>query len=144
MLETLRLGVDKKWLYLTAGLMWSGVGVYLCILAYGWLSVVVLMRAMPLALAGLLLSLAIWKFGFSKLASKNFKRIKAIRREKPSLFAFQKWSSYPLVAVMIALGITLRHSPIPKPYLAVLYIGIGGGLFLSSLLYYPRVFSAKS
>lgn len=144
MLEILRLGVDKKWLYLTAGLMWSGVGVYLCILAYGWLSVVVLMRAMPLALAGLLLALAIWKFEFSKLASKNFKRIKAIRREKPSLFAFQKWSSYPLVAVMIALGITLRHSPIPKPYLAVLYIGIGGGVFLSSLLYYPQVFSPKS
>ncbi|MBU0510786.1 MAG: hypothetical protein KJ638_03670 [Chloroflexi bacterium] len=37
---------------------------------------------------------------------------------------------------MIAMGITLRHSPIPKHLPAVLYIGIGGGLFLSSLFYY--------
>lgn len=123
---------------MTAGFMWSGVGVYLSILAYGWLSVVVLGKAFLLTLAGVLLALAIYRFGFSKLAKQNIQRIRSIQREKPSIFAFQKWSSYPLVAVMVVLGIILRHSPIPKPYLAVLYIGIGGGLFLSSLLYYPK------
>ena len=144
MLEAFRFGVEKKWLYLTAGLMWSGVGGYLHILAYGWLSPVDLMRTILLAAGGILLALAIWQFGFSRLARKNIRRITAIQREKPSIFTFQKWSSYPLVAVMIALGITLRHSPIPKPYLAILYIGIGGGLFFSSLLYYAKIFSATS
>jgi hypothetical protein len=139
LLETFRFGVDKKWLYLAASFMWSGVGVYLCILAYGWLSVVVLGKAFLLTLVGVLLALVIYRFGFSEIAKKNIQRINSIHREKPSIFAFQKWSSYPLVAVMVALGIILRHSPLPKPYLAVLYIGIGGGLFLSSLLYYPVI-----
>jgi hypothetical protein len=41
---------------------------------------------------------------------------------------------------MISLGIYLRvYSPIPKPALAIFYIGIGGSLFLSSLHYYARV-----
>jgi hypothetical protein len=142
--ERFRLGVKKTWLYLTAGLMWAGVGVYLSILACGWFSVVVLGRAIRLAGVGILLAIAIWKFGFSVLAKKNICRIKTIQRDKPSIFAFQKWTNYPLVVVMIALGVVLRHSPIPKPYLAVLYLGIGGGLFLSSLSYYPRVFFARS
>ncbi|MFH1635340.1 MAG: hypothetical protein ABIG63_15215 [Chloroflexota bacterium] len=37
---------------------------------------------------------------------------------------------------MTALGIALHPSPTPKHLLAGLYIGIGGGLFLSSLFYY--------
>ncbi len=42
---------------------------------------------------------------------------------------------------MIAMGIYLRHSsPIPKPYLAILYIGLGASLFVSSLQYYHQVF----
>jgi hypothetical protein len=40
---------------------------------------------------------------------------------------------------MIGIGVTLRHSPIPKPYLAALYLGIGGALILSSARY-VRVF----
>ncbi len=45
-----------------------------------------------------------------------------------------------LAGLILALGIYLRlFSPIPKPYLAILYIGIGGGLFLSSLHYFTRV-----
>jgi hypothetical protein len=64
-------------------------------------------------------------------------RIVNIPKERVCLFAFQKWTSYPLVVVMIALGIYLRlYSPIPKPYLAVLYIGLGLSLLVSSLQYY--------
>jgi hypothetical protein len=38
---------------------------------------------------------------------------------------------------MIGLGITLRNiTPIPKPLLGIMYLGIGGGLGLSSLVYY--------
>ena len=143
-MERIRLGFEKKWLHLTAGLMWSGVGVYLCYLAVGWLLPVPLIQALRLALGGFLLALAIYRFGFSTLVQKNIQRIFSLQKEKPSIFAFQKWTNYPLVTVMIALGITLRHSPLPKLYLAVLYIGIGGGLFLSSLAYYPHVRSSQS
>ena len=134
--------VDKVWLHLTAGLMWSGVGVMLILLASRWLGLV---KSLPgvvwLISAGLALGAAIYIFGFSKLARKNIQRILAITKERVCLFAFQRWSSYPLVLVMIAMGIYLRaYSPIPKPYLAILYLGIGSSLFWSSIHYYRQVY----
>ena len=135
--QKLKPGVSKIWLHLTAALMWSSVGIYLNTLAYEWLVPIPIKQALIFAFFGIVLAMAIYKFGFSKLAKENIHRIEALVSEKPCWFAFQKWTSYPLIAFMIALGIALReYSPIPKPYLAAMYIGIGGGLFLSSLLYY--------
>jgi hypothetical protein len=54
---------------------------------------------------------------------------------KKCVFSFLTWRSYIIVAVMIALGSLLRHSPIPKPYLSILYTGIGLALVLSSVRY---------
>ncbi|MCJ7825633.1 MAG: hypothetical protein MUP44_12100 [Anaerolineales bacterium] len=135
--ELLKPAASKPWLIGSAGIMWSGVGLMLCNLAYGWLLPVALPQDLWMALAGVLVASAIYHFGFSKLARKNIRRITDIAGDKICLFAFQEWRSYPLVAVMIGLGISLRNLlPIPKPYLAILYIGIGGGLFLSSFNYY--------
>jgi len=133
--------VDKIWLHLFAGVMWSGVGILLVSLAARWLGLVLFPQEVLLILAGLVLAMGIYFFGFSKFALKNVLRIGAYPNERVCLFAFQKWTSYLLVLVMISLGIYLRVvSPIPKPYLATLYIGIGGGLFLASLHYYTQVF----
>ncbi len=130
----------KVWLHLTAGVMWSGVGIMLVAFAVIWLARVHSWLELPLALAGLLLAAAIYFFGFSKLAARNVERILRIPKERVCVFAFQKWSSYPLVLVMVAMGIFLRHySPFPKPYLAILYMGLGVALFASSLLYYVEV-----
>jgi hypothetical protein len=132
--------VDKIWLHLFAGVMWSGVGIMLVSLAARWVGLVLFTQEVLLILAGIILAMGIYYFGFSKFALKNVRRISAYPNERVCLFAFQKWTSYPLVLFMISLGIYLRlYSPIPKPYLAILYIGIGGGLFLSSLHYYARV-----
>jgi hypothetical protein len=65
---------------------------------------------------------------------KNLDRLLPMQGKK-CVFAFITWKSYIIIAVMIALGIFLRHAPIPKPYLAVLYIGIGLALILSSIRY---------
>jgi len=130
----------KIWLHLTAGIIWSGVGILLVAFAAGWLGTVHSWVVLLLVLAGLLLASAIYFFGFSKLASGNIQRIIDIPKERVCLFAFQKWTSYPLVLVMIAMGIYLRQfSPIPKPYLAILYLGLGASLFASSLQYYSQV-----
>ncbi|HEY46461.1 MAG TPA: hypothetical protein G4O14_06725 [Anaerolineae bacterium] len=134
-LERWKPALPRAWLYLFSGLMWSGVGLMLCALAYGWLIQVGDLNALLLALAGVLLGTAIYRFGFLGLAIKNIHRIQHLP-EKACFFAFQEWKSYPLIAVMVMLGIMLRHSPFPKPYLAVLYIDIGLGLFLASLQYY--------
>jgi hypothetical protein len=132
---------SKVWLHLTAGIMWSGVGLMLMLFATGWLEMVHSWMVLLFILAGLLLATAIYFFGFSKLASSNRQRINDIPKEKVCLFAFQKWTSYPLVLVMVAMGIYLRrYSPIPKPTLAILYLGLGASLFTSSLKYYAQVF----
>ena len=75
------------------------------------------------------------------MAKKNVQRIIDFPMERVCLFAFQKWTSYPLVLVMVAMGIYLRRfSPIPKPFLAILYIGLGVSLFVSSFQYFTQVF----
>jgi hypothetical protein len=130
----------KVWLYLTAGLMWSGAGIMLVAFAAHWLGFLHSWTVLLLIFAGLLLAAGIYFFGFSKLASSNVLRILNIPKDKVCLFAFQKWTGYPLVLVMIAMGVYLRlYSPIPKPYLAIIYIGLGVSLFVSSLQYYSQV-----
>jgi hypothetical protein len=132
--------VRKIWLHLLAGVMWSGVGIMLISLAARWLGLVVFYQTILLILAGMALAGGIFFFGFSKMALKNVRRIEAYMNERVCLFAFQKWTSYPLVLFMVSLGIYLRvYSPIPKPLLAILYIGIGGSLFLASLHYFTQV-----
>jgi hypothetical protein len=130
----------KIWLHLTAGIMWSGVGIMLTAFAVTWFGLVHSWTVLLFVSAGLLLGAAIYFFGFSRLASKNVQRIIAIPKERVCLFAFQKWTSYPLVLVMVSLGIYLRrYSPIPKPDLGILYLGLGASLFASSLHYYAQV-----
>ena len=144
-LTNLKPILGKQWLHLLAGLIWSGVGVMLISLAVGWLTVLTIAEALPYVLAGVILAFAIYHWGFSKLSNKNIERINALAGEKVGMFAFQEWKSYPLVLFMIGLGVTLRvYSPIPKPYLAVLYIGIGGGLFLASLHYYWHLWHVQT
>lgn len=138
--EKWKPAVTKKWLDTTAGLMWSGVGALLCFLAYRWLRPVPTSRAMLLTLAGVILALIIYSIRFSRLAKNNIRRISNLAGDKICLFAFQEWTSYPLVIVMMSLGIFLRKiSPIPKPLLGVMYIGIGSSLFLASLHYYQHI-----
>ena len=95
-------------------------------------------------LAGLTLAAGIYTVGFSRLAKKNIRRICDLPGRKVCLFAFQAWTSYPLVAFMIGLGIYLRrYSSFPKPMLAILYLGIGSALFASSLHYFAHIASSR-
>lgn len=135
MFKNLKPAVHKKWLYLIAGLLWSGVGIMLDRLAVSWLSAADLIHAALFFLSGIAFSFVVFKFGFSKLALKNINRI-TLLENRPCIFAFQAWKSYFLIVVMVALGITLRHSSIPKAYLAILYTTIGSALFLASFSYY--------
>lgn len=134
-----RRGVRKRWLFLTAGILWFLVGVMLMSFASRWLKPVNISAMLLLIMAGLLLAAGIYSLGFSKLAKKNIHRINNYKEEKVCLFAFQTWSNYPLVAFMICLGIYLRmYSPLPKTILAILYLGIGGGLLSASLHYFSH------
>jgi len=137
--------VGKVWLCFLSGFMWSGVGIFLSALALPWIQPLNLGLRLIFILSGFILALVINRYGFSPFAENNIQRIDAYGKDKVCIFAFQKWTSYPLVVFMIALGIFLRkYSPIPKPLLAILYIGIGGSLFLASFRYYFRIWRGSS
>jgi ABC-type uncharacterized transport system permease subunit len=130
--------VEKKWLLLLAGVIWSGVGLMLCAMAMRWLAATHFGTAIALAAAGLGMALVAYWFGFSRLAQKNIRRINELPC-KACIFAFQRWQSYVLIAFMIALGVTLRHSSFPKEELAVIYAAMGGALLLASFRYYASM-----
>ncbi len=134
-LEKLKPAVSKYWLLALAGLTWSIVGTLLCRRAYHWFTAINRNLALPFEVVGLLLALAAHRFGFSKIAGRNIKRL-CLLTEKTCIFAFQTWKGYLIIGFMIALGSILRHSPIPVSYLAVIYVTIGGALFLSSFSYF--------
>lgn len=133
-LEHFKPAVEKRMLLLLSGIVWIAVGTMLLSFAYRWLTEAGGALAFVCGGAGLAAGLVIHHFGFLKVVDKNLGRILPMEG-KQCLFAFQSWRSYFLIVVMMAMGMGLRHSRIPKPYLASLYIGIGMGLILSSLRY---------
>ncbi len=139
-LKRLKPGVSKIWLYLLAGLMWTLVGLMLIRFAIRWMKVADISTLLLLVLGGIALALIIYFFGFSRFAEKNNARISSYRNEQICIFAFQAWTSYPLVAFMISLGIYLRlYSPFSELMLAIAYLGIGSSLFLASFHYYTQL-----
>jgi len=138
--EKYKPAIQKKYLLVLSGIMWIGVGVMLNSFAYTWLKKYGLDRSTIFLLAGVSAALIIHHFGFLKVVDKNLGRISTLN-DKPCVFSFMSWKSYILVAVMVTMGITLRHSSIPKQYLSVLYIGIGLALILSSVRYFRVLIS---
>ena len=139
-LERLTPSTGKKWLCILSGCIWTGIGIFLCSLTISWLKPLNLGMSLIFVLTGIIFAIGINHHGFTPFAERNIQRIDSYQKEKICVFAFQKWTSYPLVLFMIALGIFLRkYSPLPKSGLAILYIGIGGSLFLASFRYYYRV-----
>jgi hypothetical protein len=137
--------VSKSVLVLLAGTMWCGVGLMLISFSITWLAPLTLRSKELFFGAGTLAAIPIHHFGFTRIADKNLKRLLPLT-EKRCLFSFITWRSYFIVLIMISLGITLRHSAIPKSYLSVLYTAIGLALFLSGIKYmrfFVRLLAAK-
>jgi hypothetical protein len=120
--------------------MWSGVSIMLLNYAVTWLTHPLTVMNILLGVVGVALSIWANKVQFSHLAKKNINRIAAMN-DKVCLFAFQAWKGYLIIAVMITGGILLRHSAIPRPYLAVVYAAIWGALLQASVHYYLRFFN---
>jgi len=131
--------VKRHVLLLFAGGMWLAVGAALLALSYSWLRRYPGKGVFVFAGAGIAAALVISRFGFLKIVDKNVRRI-LLMEGKRCAFSFMSWKSYLLVVLMVALGITLRHSPVPKSYLSILYTGIGLALVLSSVRYWKVFF----
>jgi len=130
--------VTKNVLLFLAGLIWISVGTILLFLAFSWLSIISNINIYLFGGSGVVLALLAHHFGFLKIVDKNLERILPMD-EKKCLFSFIPWKSYLVIVVMITMGAILRHSVIPKQYLAILYTAIGLALIMSSVRY-MRVF----
>ena len=133
-IERWKPGVPKGVLLFVAGMLWISVGIMLNSMAYSWLRIERLTPALAAGAVGVVGSLFVHHFGFLRIVDRNLDRILPMEGKR-CVFSFMPWKSYILVGVMIALGVLLRHSPIPKLYLAILYTGIGTALILSSVRY---------
>jgi len=128
---------SRPLLFLTAGLLWTLAGSWLCYLAFSWLKASGVDHWQYHALAGAILGIAAYLTVFAQIAKKNIARLKDLP-EKSCFFAFQAWRSYLVIILMVSLGVILRHSDIPRHWLAVAYLTIGGALLGASLQYYRR------
>ena len=137
-LSHLKPTVPKCWLFAASGVMWSAVGIMMCATAIGWLAASGMGRGTAFGLAGLVLAMLSVRWGFGSIAQKNIRRLRRLP-DRGCFFAFQAWKSYLLIMVMIVLGVTLRHSSIPKHFLAVAYTAIGGALIVGSFYYYRHL-----
>jgi len=132
--EKFKPAVEKSILLLLAGVMWIAVGTMLLSFSYHWIHASRDEHSLLFIATGVILALVIHHFGFLRVVDKNLRRILPMKGKK-CVFSFMTWKSYVTVGFMILLGILLRHSPIPKPYLSIIYTGIGLALILSSVRY---------
>ncbi len=139
--DKLKPAIPRRILYAIAGIMWCGVGIMLTAMAVHWLHNYT-GPAWIFAVTGFITALIVHHFGFLKIVDKNLGRISRLS-EKPCAFSFISWKSYLIIIFMVTLGITLRHSSLPKQYLSVIYLGIGLALFLSSIRYFRNLFLHK-
>lgn len=139
-IRDLKPAVDRRILILLSGITWNIIGLLLCSIALGWLYQKE--KGLIFALAGLLISIFIHQFGFLRIVNSNINRILQMEK-RVCIFAFQAWKSYLIIALMMTIGIVLRHLPVSKYYLSIIYIGIGFALILSSIRYYRVFFDIK-
>jgi hypothetical protein len=133
-IRKLNPAVDRKFLILIAGVAWCAVGIMLVSMAASWLINFEGRGRILFAAAGILAAMPLYYFGFLKIADRNLNRLLPLK-EKRCLFSFITWKSYLIIPVMVGMGIALRHSPIPKKELSIVYNGIGLALFLSGIRY---------
>ncbi|HEY5517143.1 MAG TPA: hypothetical protein VIL15_02630 [Coriobacteriia bacterium] len=138
--ERMRLDIDRRWLFAIAGVIWMGVGILLLTYAVTWLAPVSVPLELELTVAGLAVAAVFLRFVFHGIVTKNIARIEG-GPARVSAYSFQGWKSYLITVFMIVLGIVLKRSPIPKPDLAVMYLGVGLALMLASGFYHRHLFS---
>jgi hypothetical protein len=93
--------------------------------------------ALIVAVASVIIAVTGYVFGFSKIVRKNIDRIRQMSA-RANIFAFTAARGYIMIALMMTIGITLRNSSIPKFYLAVPYVAMGGMLFIGSVTFYRQ------
>ncbi|WP_066688408.1 hypothetical protein [Christensenella intestinihominis] len=120
--------IDKKYLPLLAGIVWSIAGT--AVLSIGFPALLKSPGPLwfSLPVTGIVFFL-FFKFIFFRLFRKHTARIEAFPEQKICAFAFFDRKGYIIMACMITFGILLRSSNLlPHAVLGMLYTGIGAAM----------------
>lgn len=96
-------------------------------------------------IAGCLLTLVAFSMMFVKMVFKNVSRIRLIPRKQRKAWNCMPLKSFLIMAFMITLGITLRHSPlVPRTFIAAFYVGLGTALSVAGIIYLTYLFKPEN
>lgn len=129
-------GVPKRYLLLAAGLAWTTAGLILGLRGILW--VLTHDSFVPVHfIVAVIFGLIFFQLVFAKVSLKHITRIHAMEILRPSLFAFFDAKGYIMMALMISLGIFLRHTSfVPPEFLYNFYVLMGTPLLVSALRFY--------
>ena len=136
-ISRLNPAVPRYYLFGLAGAFWTFAGLVLCARAILWLNVFPLSIEIALETTSIAVAIIGYLFLFVKVAQKNIERIGQLP-ENACVFAFTDWQGYVMIVLMIAIGITLRNTSIPKYFLAVPYTAMGAILLIGSAKFFRR------
>jgi hypothetical protein len=117
------------------GFLWSGVGLMLLLRAVAWEAEQPFAIGLALGLVALVVAVPAWIFGFSGIARASVGRLVALP-PRVGVLAIQSPRGWLMVAVMIPLGIALRHSVLPRAYLILPYAVMGALLLRGSFSFF--------
>ncbi|MGI6657375.1 MAG: hypothetical protein ACOX5Z_11285 [Desulfobulbus sp.] len=127
--QRLKPGVSRRVHLFVAPLLWSGVGLWLLARGWGWLG----SHRWPLVLLALVLGVIKSSLILDRVVVRTLRRIVQLP-EDTCLGAVYSWSSWALVALMMAAGLAIRLWGQPTPALGVVYCAVGWALCWSSRL----------
>jgi hypothetical protein len=127
--------VPKKYLFGLAGVLWTLAGLVLCVRAIVWLSAFSLGVELALETTSFVIGALGYVFLFVRIVQKNIDRIRQLP-DRACVFAFSAWRGYVMIGLMMAIGITLRNTSIPKYFLAVPYTAMGAILLIGSARFF--------
>jgi hypothetical protein len=116
---------------LAAALLWTIVGFGLAAVGLVWCFTLRPPWSFGLAVAGLAVGTLKGFYIIRRIARGNSARLIA-RGDGHCLGGFLSAKTWLLVLAMMASGILLRQSPIPRPVLGVIYAAVGTGLLIGS------------
>lgn len=123
-------GVQRTTHLLAAAILWSCVGVLLLSRGVIWLRRADLVL---LALPSIGLGWVKSRYILDKTAGRGIERIMALKDGTCLGAVYSKWT-WLLVLAMMATGVMLRNSHLPRTLLAVVYVTVGWALLFSSRL----------
>ncbi|MEJ2690890.1 MAG: hypothetical protein P8130_13280 [Deltaproteobacteria bacterium] len=127
-MNSLKPAASIKTHLLVAAILWSAVGVFLCVRGY------LLMRpnvSYIAILAGIVVGTAKSLLVLDKTARKNIQRILAFE-ESTCIGGVYSWKTWVLVLGMIIGGRLLRQSSLPSSLVGGIYVAVGWALAMSS------------